>query len=106
MTSPPVGRTYNQNHIPRPRKPGKRRFSIYWTWSYPWEAGRDPASMENRFSTITEVRNVLWPAYETQKKKKEMSARYKNLNTAHTRTSSFQRIASKPASSSDRPSTP
>ena len=65
MTSPRVGRTYNQNHIPRPRKPGKRRFSIYWTWSYPWEAGRDPAAMENRFSTITEVRNVLWPAYET-----------------------------------------
>ena len=20
---------------------GKRRFSIYWTWSYPWEANRD-----------------------------------------------------------------
>ena len=58
-------RTYNQQHISRPHKPGKRRISIYWTWSYPWEAGRDPASMENRFSTITEVRNVLWPAYET-----------------------------------------
>ena len=24
-----------------------------------------PGAMENRFSTITEVRNVLWPAYET-----------------------------------------
>ncbi len=45
--------------------PGKRRMSIYWTWSYPWEAQRDPAAMENRFSTMTEVRNVLWPAYET-----------------------------------------
>ena len=66
MASPRVGRTYNQNHISRPRTPGKRRVSIYWTWSYPWEAGRDPASMENRFSTITEVRNVLWPAYETR----------------------------------------
>ena len=35
------GRTYNQNHVPRPYTPGKRRFSIYWTWSYPWEANRD-----------------------------------------------------------------
>ena len=57
-------RTYNQWHIPRPRD-GRRRVSIYWTWSYPWEAQRDPAAMENRFSTITEVRNVAWPAYET-----------------------------------------
>ncbi len=38
--------------------------SIYWTWSYPYEAQRDPAAMENRFSTMTEVRNVLWPLYE------------------------------------------
>src|SRR4030095_4915262 len=60
-----AARTYNQDHIPRKYTPGKRRISIYWTWSYPWEAQRDPASMENRFSTITEVRNVLWPAYET-----------------------------------------
>ena len=59
-------RTYNQTHVARPHKAGKRRLSIYWTWSYPWEAGRDPAEMENRFSTITEVRNVLWPAYETR----------------------------------------
>ncbi|BBX92352.1 hypothetical protein H5U98_13870 [Mycolicibacterium boenickei] len=57
-------RTYNQTHIPRPHD-GRRRISIYWTWSYPWEAQRNPAAMENRFSTMTEVRNVLWPAYET-----------------------------------------
>ena len=36
-----TGRTYNQNHVTRPYTPGKRRFSIYWTWSYPWEANRD-----------------------------------------------------------------
>ena len=48
-------RTYNQNHIPRKYTPGKRRVSIYWTWSYPWESQRDPAEMENRFSTMTEV---------------------------------------------------
>lgn len=59
-----AARTYNQNHQPRPQS-GGRRVSIYWTWSYPWEAQRDPAAMENRFSTITEVRNVVWPAYET-----------------------------------------
>ncbi len=58
-------RTYNQRHVARRYTPGKRRMSIYWTWSYPWEAQRDVAAMENRFSTMTEVRNVLWPAYET-----------------------------------------
>lgn len=57
-------RTYNQNHVARKRTPGKRRVSIYWTWSYSFEAQRDPAAMENRFSTMTEVRNVLWPEYE------------------------------------------
>jgi len=57
-------RTYNQNHVARKYTPGKRRLSVYWTWSYPWEAQRDPATMENRFSTMTEVRNTVWPAYE------------------------------------------
>ena len=56
-------RTYNQAHVARAAG-GGRRLSIYWAWSYPWEAQRDPALMENRFSTLTEVRNVLWPAYE------------------------------------------
>src|ERR1700720_2533883 len=61
----PAARTYNQSHVPRKYTKGKRRGSIYWTWSYPWEAGRDPAALENRFSTMTEVRNVAWPFYET-----------------------------------------
>ena len=65
MTTLTPARTYNQNHIPRKYTAGKRRLSIYWTWSYPWESQRDPAAMENRFSTMTEVRNVLWPDYET-----------------------------------------
>lgn len=64
MAPLPPPRTYNQSHIPRKHN-GQRRISIYWTWSYPWEAQRDPAAMENRFSTITEVRSVLWPGYET-----------------------------------------
>ena len=59
MSTQASARTYNQDHIPRKYTPGKRRISIYWTWSYPWEAQRDPAAMENRFSTMTEVRNVL-----------------------------------------------
>lgn len=57
-------RTYNQHHIARVPD-GRRRVSIYWTWSYPWEAQRDPAAMSNRFSTLTEVRNVVYPVYET-----------------------------------------
>src|SRR5688572_1904360 len=59
-----VARTYNQNHIPRKYTPGKRRVSIYVAWSYPAEAGRNPAELDNRFSTMTEVRRVAWPNYE------------------------------------------
>src|SRR5216110_1791948 len=57
-------RTYNQIHLPRKYTPGKRRVSIYWTWSYPWESQRDVAELDNRFSTMTEVRRVAWPNYE------------------------------------------
>ena len=63
MSAP--ARTYNQNHVRRQHTPGRRRISIYWTWSYPWESQRDPAAMDNRFSTMTEVRRVAWPNYET-----------------------------------------
>jgi hypothetical protein len=65
MSETPIARTYNQGHVPRKYTSGKRRVSIYWSWSYPWEAQRDIAGIENRFSTMTEVRNVIWPAYET-----------------------------------------
>ena len=58
-------RTYNQDHVARKYTPGKRRVSIYWTWSYPWDPARS-REMDNRFSTMTEVRKVLWPAYETR----------------------------------------
>jgi hypothetical protein len=64
MSTLQSARTYNQNHIPRKYTPGKRRLSIYWTWSYSDEAQRNPAELDNRFSTMTEVRKVLWPAYE------------------------------------------
>lgn len=58
-------RTYNQDHVSRRYTAGRRRISIYWTWSYPWESNRDLTEMDNRFSTMTEVRRVAWPAYET-----------------------------------------
>ena len=56
-------RTYNQVNVPRKFAAG-RRFTIYWSWSYPWEANRDLTDLDNRFSTITEVRRVAWPNYE------------------------------------------
>ncbi len=64
MSTPTPARTYNQSHIPRNHN-GQRRISIYWAWSYPWEAQRDPAALYNRFSTMTEVRDAAWPSYET-----------------------------------------
>jgi hypothetical protein len=95
MGTPTPARTYNQNHIPRKYTAGKRRLSIYWTWSYPWEAQRDTAALENRFSTMTEVRTVLWPQYETP----EWSAAQflqgiaGTLELFHRSTLSFQKIA-------------
>lgn len=64
MSQSKTARTYNQNHVPRKYTPGRRRVSIYVSWSYPAEAGRNPAELDNRFSTMTEVRRVAWPAYE------------------------------------------
>src|SRR6186997_1529401 len=61
----PPPRLYNQILKPRKFASGQRRFSVYWTWSYPWEANRNTAEMDNRFSTMTEVRRVAWPAYES-----------------------------------------
>ena len=88
-------RTYNQNHVMRKYTPGKRRFSVYWTWSYPWESNRHVTDLDNRFSTMTEVRTVLWPAYETP----EWSAAQflqgiaGTLELFHRSTLSFQEIA-------------
>ncbi|MEU6013923.1 hypothetical protein ABZ826_07580 [Streptomyces sp. NPDC047515] len=67
MSEVKTARTYNQRHIPREYTPGRRRVSIYVSWSYPAEAGRNTAELDNRFSTMTEVRRVTWPAYEDPK---------------------------------------
>src|SRR6266508_3038348 len=64
MSETKTARTYNQNHAPRKYTPGRRRVSIYVSWSYPAEAGRNPYELDNRFSTMTEVRRVAWPDYE------------------------------------------
>lgn len=64
MSEAKVARTYNQNHIPRKYTPDRRRLSIYVSWSYPAEASRDVTALDNRFSTMTEVRRVTWPGYE------------------------------------------
>ena len=95
MSAQSFARTYNQSHVARKHTPGKRRISIYWTWSYPWESQRDLAEMDNRFSTMTEVRRVAWPAYETP----EWSAAHflqgiaGTLELFHRSTLSFQAIA-------------
>lgn len=88
-------RTYNQDHVARKYTPGKRRLSIYWTWSYAWEAQRSPAAMENRFSTMTEVRNVLWPEYETPEwsDAQFLQGIDGTLELFHRSTLSFQKIA-------------
>ncbi|HEY5721338.1 MAG TPA: hypothetical protein VIT45_03360 [Allosphingosinicella sp.] len=87
-------RTYNQAHVARPAG-GGRRLSIYWAWSYPWEAQRDPALMEDRFSTFTEVRNVLWPAYETRDYRADrfLQGIAGTLELFHISALSFQRVA-------------
>ena len=68
----PSPRVYNQVQKPRPYIKGKRRVSVYWTWSYPWEANRNVAELDNRFSTMTEVRRVAWPAFETMEFSEKM----------------------------------
>jgi len=93
LTQPP--RTYNQQHIPRRHTPGKRRISIYWTWSYPWEANRDTTEMDNRFSTMTEVRRVIWPEYELPQWSAEqfLQGIAGTLELFHRSTLSFQELA-------------
>jgi hypothetical protein len=59
-----TARSYNQSHHARPYAKGRRRVSVYVSWTYPGEANRAPTELDNRFSTMTEVRRVLWPAYE------------------------------------------
>ena len=63
-TSMQAARIYNQVHVPRRYTAGRRRFSIYISWSYPAEANKDLTQLDNRFSSMTEVRRVGWPVFE------------------------------------------
>src|SRR5882757_4025895 len=94
-SDPQPPRTYNQNHAPRKYTPGKRRISIYWTWSYPWETNRDTTDLDNRFSTMTEVRRVGWPAYEGTEwdEKHFMQGIAGTLELFHRSTLAFQKVA-------------
>ncbi len=67
MMSPtkPAPRTYNQTHVPRKFTSGQRRVSIYISWSYPAEANREINELDNRYSTMSEVRRVAWPKFES-----------------------------------------
>jgi hypothetical protein len=57
-------RTYNQIHRSRKYTAGRRRVSIYVCWSFPGESNRSVSELDNRFSTMTEVRRVEWPFWE------------------------------------------
>lgn len=95
MSTNSTFRVYNQNQVPRRYVPGKRRISIYWTWSYPWEANRDITFMDNRFSTMTEVRRVTWPFYEGTEwdERNFLQGIGGTLELFHRSTLSFQDIA-------------
>lgn len=94
-SDPQSPRTYNQNHVPRKDNSGKRRISIYWTWSYPWESNRDPTELDNRFSTMTEVRRVAWPTYEGTEwdEKHFLQGIAGTLELFHRSTLAFQKVA-------------
>ena len=94
MTSPQPARTYNQDHVARKHTPGKRRVSIYWTWSYPWETNRDLTELDNRFSSMTEVRRVAWPAFEASEwdKMNFLQGIAGTLELFHRSTLAFQKI--------------
>ena len=77
MGASSAARTYNQNHVPRKYTPGKRRVSIYWTWSYPWECSARPrgdrqsvfhndGSSPRYVAGLREVRNGARPNFSRE----------------------------------------
>jgi hypothetical protein len=49
---------------PRKREGSHRRVSMYVSWSYPAEVGRELYELNNRFSAMWEVRRTSYPRYE------------------------------------------
>ena len=90
----PSARLYNNFFASRKRIDGKKRFSIYWTWSYPWEANRDVNELDNRFSTMAEVRRVIWPNYEKVEYSEQMFLQgiAGTLETFHLAVVAFQQL--------------
>ena len=84
----------NQNHVTRKYMAGRHRPDI-WLLGLPVGIAARPRGNGDRFSTMTEVRIVLWPAYETP----EWSAAQflqgiaGTLELFHRSTLSFQQIA-------------
>ncbi|MGC3945818.1 MAG: hypothetical protein QM762_15060 [Chryseolinea sp.] len=95
-TNKPSARQYNHFLRPRPYQLGKRRVSVYWTWSYPWESNRDVTELDNRFSTMTEVRRVTWPVYESIEYSEKMFLQgiAGTLELFHLSIVSFQKLVS------------
>jgi hypothetical protein len=52
------------NLAPRKREGSGPRVSMYTSWSYPAEAGRELYELNNRYSAMWEVRRVAYPRYE------------------------------------------
>ena len=48
----------------RKREGSGRRVSMYVSWSYPAESGRELYELNNRYSAMWEVRRVAYPRYE------------------------------------------
>ena len=57
-------RTYNQNHVPRKYAPGKTKGFHLLDLELSVGSQPGPTEIDNRFSTMTEVRRVAWPEYE------------------------------------------
>ncbi|XXY45755.1 hypothetical protein WME91_37715 [Sorangium sp. So ce269] len=65
MTTPMTGpRTYNQTHAPRKYAAGRRRVSVYVSWTYPGEANLDVNVLDDRYNTMFEFRRVFFPEFE------------------------------------------
>ena len=52
------------NLAPRKREGSGPRVSMYTSWSYPAETGRELYELNNRYSAMWEVRRVSYPRYE------------------------------------------
>lgn len=50
--------------LSRNQTSGKRRITVYVSWSYPAEAQFPLHELDNRFSALWEVRRVGWPKFE------------------------------------------